>query len=50
MRGLRLDAADLPTRVDDLIADLGLDMPGVTGADLAAALIDAVPAWAARGN
>lgn len=50
MRGLRLDAPDLPARIDRLIADLGLDMPDVTGADLAAALLGAVPAWAARGS
>lgn len=49
MRGLRLDTPDLPARIDRAIADLGLDMPGVTGADLAAALIAAIPVWAARG-
>ena len=48
MRGLRLDAPDLPAHIEDCIAGLGLDMPGVSGADLAAALIEAVPAWAAR--
>jgi lipoate-protein ligase A len=49
MRWLRLDAADLPALIDRRIADLGLDMPGVTGADIAGALLDATPAWAAHG-
>ena len=46
MRGLRLDAPDLPVRIDRAIASLALDMPGVSGTDLAAAVIGAVPAWA----
>jgi lipoate-protein ligase A len=46
MRGLRLDAPDLPARIDRHIAALGLDMPGVSGTDLADALTGAVPAWA----
>lgn len=48
LRGLRLDSPDLSARVDHHMAALGLDIPGVAGADLAAALIDAVPEWAAR--
>lgn len=48
MRGLRLDASDLPARIDRFIAELGLDMPGVSGADLAAALVRVLPAWATR--
>lgn len=48
MRGLRLDAPDLPACIDRHIAALGLDMPGVSGADLAAALLNGVPEWAAR--
>ena len=46
LRGLRLDAPDLPVRIDRAITSLALDMPGVSGADLAAAVIGAVPAWA----
>jgi lipoate-protein ligase A len=48
MRGLRLGAPDLPARIDRQIAALRLDMPGVSGADLANALIGAVPDWAVR--
>ena len=48
MRGLRLDSPDLPVRIDRHIAALRLDMPGVAGGDLAAALIAVVPDWAAR--
>jgi lipoate---protein ligase len=47
MAGWRLDADELATRIDCLIAELSLDMPGVSGADLANALIGAVPRWAA---
>lgn len=46
MIGLRLGAPDLAARIDRIIAALGLDMPGVNGADLADAMIGAVPAWA----
>lgn len=48
MCGLRLDSPDLPTQIDNHIAALGLDMPGVGGGDLAAALIGGLPEWAAR--
>lgn len=48
LRGLRLDSPDLPARIDHHIAALGLDMPGVGGGDLAAALVGGVPEWAAR--
>jgi len=48
LRGSRLDLPDLPARIDHHIATLGLDMPGVGGGDLAAALIGAIPEWAAR--
>jgi lipoate-protein ligase A len=46
--GMRLDAPDVPAHVDRSIAALDLDMPGVGGEDIAAALRAAVPAWAAR--
>jgi lipoate---protein ligase len=49
MSGLRLDTPRLASRIDRLVASLGLDMPGVSGVDLANALFDAVPEWAARG-
>jgi lipoate-protein ligase A len=48
LRGTRLDPPDLAARIDRHIATLGLDMPGVGGGDIAAALIGAVPEWAAR--
>lgn len=48
LRGLRLDSPNLPARIDRHIAELGLDMPGVGAADFAAALISAIPEWAAR--
>lgn len=48
LRGLRLDSPDLPARIDHQIDALRLDMPGVVGGDIAAALVGAVPEWAAR--